>query len=69
MPTALLLAIKAIFFQMVTALLAKPVLEWMLFTTAEAIVESTKTVQDDKWYAKLKDSYYAAEKEGDGYGE
>lgn len=57
MGTAILSALRAIFIKLIATMATKPLLEWLLFWVAEAIVKSTKTPHDDVFVAKLKEAY------------
>ena len=57
MGTAILAALRAVFIKLVASMAAKPLLEWLLFWTADIIVKSTKTQHDDEFVRRLKESY------------
>jgi len=57
MPSVLLKALGTILTRLFATMATEVMLEWLLFKTAEAFVQSTKTPCDDEWLRKFKESY------------
>lgn len=61
MVAVLLAALRTIGLKLVSAMMAKPFLEWALFWVLDLIVLSTKTPHDDLWLEKTKTAYYESD--------